>query len=137
MHRCPTSCIAEIELQIQSWDSSDSADENKSEQAIYFTWKKVDKKVTTTQQVVSFNDAVCIFKSQIRVVKEHIFVKRVQNDNYNRHKAELSNSDLLVRVDFAESYKNDQQNEIQSDYFGNQKFLLFTSCCYFKGATAR
>ena len=43
---------------------------------------------------------------------------------------------MLVHVDFAESYRNDQQNEIQSAYFGNQSFSLFTSCCYFKGVTS-
>ena len=40
---------------------------------------------------------------------------------------------MLVYADFAESYRNDQQNEIPSSYFGNQSFSLFTSCCYFKG----
>ena len=30
----------------------------------------------------------------------------------------------------------DQLNEIQSAYFGNQSFSLFTSCCYFKGVTS-
>ena len=136
MDRCPTCCVAEIELQIQPSDSSDSADENESEQVIYFTWKKVDKRVTKAQQMVSFDDAVCTFKSQIKVLKEHIFVKRVQNDAYNKHKAELSDGDLLVHVDFAESYRNDQQNEIQRTYFGNQCFSPFASCCYFKGATS-
>ena len=43
---------------------------------------------------------------------------------------------MLVHVDFAESYRNDQQNEIKSAYFGNQSFSLFTSCCYFKGVTS-
>ena len=43
---------------------------------------------------------------------------------------------MLVHVDFAESYRNDQQNEIQNAYFGNQSFSLFTSCCYFKGVTS-
>ena len=43
---------------------------------------------------------------------------------------------MLAHVDFAESYRNDQENEIQSAYFGNQSFPLFTSCCYFKGATS-
>ena len=51
--------------------------------------------------MVSFDDAVYTFKSQIRVLKEHIFVKRVQNDAYNEHKPELSDGDLLVHVDFA------------------------------------
>ena len=61
--------------------------------------------------MVSFDDVVCTFKSQIKVLKKHIFVKRVQNDAYNaynEHKAELSDGDLLVYVDFAESYRNDQ-----------------------------
>ena len=36
MDHCPTCCVAEIELQIQPLDSSDLADENESEQVIYF-----------------------------------------------------------------------------------------------------
>ena len=114
MDRCPTSCVAEIELQIQPSDSFDSADKNESEQVIYFTRKKVVKRATKAQQMVSFDDAVYTFKSQIKVLKEQMFVKRVQNDAYNRHKAELSDGDLLVHVDFAESYRNNQQTEIQS-----------------------
>ena len=65
-----------------------------------------------------------------------MFIKRVQEDAYNKHKAELYDRDLLVHFDFAESCRNDQQNEIQSAYFGNQSFSLFTSCCYFKGVTS-
>ena len=44
----------------------------------------------------AFDDTVFTFKSQIKVLKEPIFVKRVQNDAYNKHKAELSDGDLLV-----------------------------------------
>ena len=56
-----------------------------------------------TQQMVSFDDAGRTFKSQVKVLKEHIFVKRVQNDTYNKHKVELSDGDLLVHIDFAET----------------------------------
>ena len=71
-------------------------------------------------------------KEQLKVLKEHIFVKRIQNEAYNYHKDGLTEDDLLVQVDFAENYRNDQQNEIQSAYFGHQSFSLFTSCCYYK-----
>ena len=71
-------------------------------------------------------------KEQLKVLKEHIFVKRIQNEAYNSHKDGLTDDDLLVHVDFAENYRNDQQNEIQSAYFGHQSFSLFTSCCYYK-----
>ena len=75
--------------------------------------------------------------STIQIALAHILVKRVQNDTYNKHKAELSDGDLLVHVDFTESYRNDQQMEIKSAYFVKQSFSLFTSCCYFKGVTSK
>ena len=40
MDRCPNCCVTEIELQIQSLDSSESADENESEQLIILLGKK-------------------------------------------------------------------------------------------------
>ena len=61
----------------------------------------------------SLDDAVSTFKSQISVLKEYIFVKRVVKRMLITNKAELSDRDLLVHVDFAESYRNDQQDEIQ------------------------
>ena len=62
----------------------------------------------------AFDDSICTFKSQIKVLKEHIFEKRVQNDTDNKHKANLSDGNLLVHVNFAKKYSNDQQNEIKA-----------------------
>ena len=36
----------------------------------------------------------------------------------------------MLYVDFAESSKNNQQDAIQSAYFGKQCFRIFTACCY-------
>ena len=47
-------------------------------------------------------------------------------------KVSLTDNDLMVQADFAESYKNDQQDAIQNTYFGNQCFSIFMACCYFK-----
>ena len=60
---------------------------------------------------------------KVKVLKERTYVKRVQNAVYNKHRAEWSDGDMLVHVNFAESYRNDQQDEIQSAYFRNQSFL--------------
>ena len=35
-------------------------------------------------------------------------------------------------MDYSESYKNKQQDEIQSAYFGQSCFSLFTACVYHK-----
>ena len=69
-------------------------------------------------------------KEKLIVLKEYIFVKRIQNEAYNDQKDGITVDSLLVHVDFAENYRNDQQNEIQSAYFGHQSFSFFTSCYY-------
>ena len=52
-------------------------------------------------------------------------MKRVQNDAYNKHKFELSDADLLVNVDFAESYRDDKENEIQILLWKSKLFALY------------
>ena len=48
---------------------------------------------------------------KVKVLKERTYVKRVQNAVYNKHRAEWSDGDMLVHVNFAESYRNDQQSK--------------------------
>ena len=38
----------------------------------------------------------------------------------------------MLHVDIAESYKNNQQDAIQTAYYGNHCFRIFTACCYAK-----
>ena len=39
---------------------------------------------------------------------------------------------LLIHLDYSENYKSKHQNEIQSAYFGNKSFSLYTACTYYK-----
>ena len=65
-------------------------------------------------------------------LKRHIYLKRSQNRHYNHVKESLDHRQIIVHVDYTESYKNSQQNEIQSAYFGNSTFNIFTACCHTK-----
>ena len=38
----------------------------------------------------------------------------------------------IIHVDYSESYRNKQQDEIQSAYFGQTSFSIFTACVYHK-----
>ena len=38
----------------------------------------------------------------------------------------------LQYVDYSKNYQCQQQNEIQSAYFGHKSFSLFTACAYFR-----
>ena len=71
-----------------------------------------------------------MLKDKLVILKEHIHIKRRQFSAYQDMKALLGPNDLMFQFDFAESYKNDQQDAIQSAYLGNQCSSFFTACCY-------
>ena len=72
-----------------------------------------------------------MFKEEVASLKEHIHNRRKQVKACREMKASPTGNDLVVRTDFVESYKNDQQDAIKSEYFGNQCFIISTACCYF------
>ena len=75
-----------------------------------------------------------MFKDDIKILKEHIYIKTRQVNAYHEIKVSLSENILMLHVDFGESYKNDQQIVIQSAHFGNQCFRIFTACFYAKSS---
>ena len=116
---------------VKSEDSEDIESENDAAEVTFYRWQIIDKKITKATIKVSFNDVIEMFKEEFASLKGHIHIKRRQVNAYRGMKASLTDNDLMVQVDFAESYKNDQQDAIQSAYFGNQCFSIFTACCYF------
>ena len=67
-------------------------------------------------------------------LKRHIYRKREQVVSYNKQKDEMKTGEELIHVDYSESYKNTQQDEIQNAYFGQQNFSIFTSFSYYREA---
>ena len=73
-----------------------------------------------------------MFKEDLITLKEHIYNKRKQFDAYCKMKDSLAEEDIILHVDFAESYCSDQQDAMQSAYFENQSFIIFRACYYTK-----
>ena len=71
----------------------------------------------------------------LKTLKEHINIKRRQKNAYHKIKASLSENNLMLHVNFDESYKSDKQDVIHSVYFGYQCFSIFTWCCYTKSSS--
>ena len=97
---------------------------------MFYFWLIVEKKVTKSKVDVTFKGAAEMFKDDIKTLKEHIYIKRRQVNGHHEIKASVSENDLMLHVDFAESYKNDQQDAIQNPYFGYERFSIFAECCY-------
>ena len=92
------------------------------------TERKVQK-VTVTEER---SDCVENWKESVKSLKQPIFRKRSQAGSLIDAKSNLQEGQLLMQVDYSESYKNAEQNEIQSAYFGHTCFSIFTACCYYK-----
>ena len=58
-------------------------EETHGEEVKYFSWNKIENRITKATFAVAFEDAVATMKEKLTVLKEHIFIKRIQNEAYN------------------------------------------------------
>ena len=112
--------------------NSDSESGANANEVSFYKWETPDEHVAKVRITLPSDEAVDMFNASFIILKKHIYSKRVQNREYNRIKESLDHCEGLVHVDYAESYKNVHQNEIQSTYFGNSIFSIFTASCYTK-----
>ena len=62
----------------------------------------------------------------------HYFHKKTQSNKYKKQIDELKDGEAIIQVDYSKNYKNKQQNEIKSVYYGQEQFSLFTVYIYLK-----
>lgn len=128
----------ELHSDADSLSSNDSSDcenvENKTKDSVsyYELARSKDNKLTKMLFNKSIADSLYLLETSMKSLKQHIYVKRVQLNHYNDLKNNLGKNDILVHVDYSESYENKQQREIQSAYFGHTTFSIFTACCYLR-----
>ena len=113
-------------------DSSCDSEDEKCKTVTYSKWGKEDGNVSKMQITVDLEDANDLWKQAIPKLKSHIYRKRKQVMALESAKRNLSRDEILIHCDFSQSYKNNEQDEIQSAYFGYESFSLFTSCVYYK-----
>ena len=58
-------------------------EETHGEEVKYFSWNKIENRITKATFAVAFEDAVATMKEKLIVLKKHIFIKRIQNEAYN------------------------------------------------------
>ena len=63
-------------------------------------------------------------------LKLHYFTKRMQSKEYKTQTETLQPDEVIIHIDYSENYKNKQQNEIKSDFYGQGQFTIYTACIY-------
>ena len=100
-------------------DNTDSSGrETDCDQVTYSEWSQIEKKVQKITVREDRSDCVGSWKESVKSLKQHIFWKCSQAASLIEAKSNLLEGHLLMQVDYSESYKNAEQNEIQSAHFG-------------------
>ena len=111
----------------QNSAESSSEEDEKRVKIKCFQWEKNDEGfLSKIQMVHDVDDALSLWQKHVTRMKRHMFTKRQQHEVYVNLKEGLSTNEMIVHLDYSENYKSTQQNEIQSAYFGNTLFSLFT-----------
>ena len=117
--KCSSGELCQLPFNLPTESDTDSSSESDDSNNLvsFYSWETPDKHITKIQIREPFEEAAARFKKFIVTLKSHIYAKRAQNRHYNLVKESLGHGQILAHVDYAESYKNSQQNEIQSAYF--------------------
>ena len=96
-------------------------------------WKLVDRRAQKVSVSINVQEVSSRFNTHVQILKGHIHVKRIQHTAFNNVKANpKEKKEILIQVDYSENYTNKDQGQIQSAYFGQKSFSIFTACCYVK-----
>ena len=64
--------------------------------------------------------------------KMHVYNIKCQYYELKHLKANLTEDEIILSVDFLKNYDKKQHHEIQSSYFGYEAFTLYTAACYYR-----
>ena len=83
-------------------------------------------------QEVTWQEAKDLMLSERIPLQEHLTRKQIMSHEYQNQRDNLGPDEIMIHVDFARNYANDQQNAVKSAYFGTKQFSLFTVVIYYK-----
>ena len=93
-----------------------------------FKWCRENKSIGKIKATLKCDTAIKTWTPSVVNLKQHIHRKRIQVFYLNSIKKDLKNTDVLLHVDFTDSYKNACKGGIQSAYFGQSYFFIFRAC---------
>ena len=82
--------------------------------------------------VLTGSEAANELQRQIKAYLRHNYNNHRQHKELRLLKASLDPTTVVIQVDFSENYVNKQANAIQSAYFGQEGFSLYTACVWFR-----
>ena len=102
------------------------------EEVLYYKWITGEKFPEKKQQIVTGSEAASDLKVMIKSYRRHHYNRFRQHKEMKKAKeCLLGSNSAIIQVDFAENYVNTQRNAIQTAYFGQENFTLYTACVWY------
>ena len=99
-------------------------------------WRQVHRRVQKVSVSIDVQVVSACFNAHSKTLKRHIHVKRIKHTALKNKKSNLQEKkEILIQVDYGENYTcytNKGQGQVQSAYFGQKPFSIFTACCHLK-----
>ena len=99
-------------------------------------WRQVHRRVQKVSVSIDVQVVSACFNAHDKTLKRHIHVKRIKHTALKNKKSNLQEKkEILIQVDYGENYTcytSKGQGQVQSAYFGQKSFSIFTACCHLK-----
>ena len=133
---CPKYHVNEDNFE-KNFESSTDTDESDSSNSgnhfiKYDQWMTINGKASKVMVSLPFSDVLETAKEKINKFKYHPFVRNKQYRIYNNLKLQITGNTIFLYVDNVENYKNKEQGECQSAYFGQTSLSVFTAAAYIR-----
>ena len=123
---------------LDATQATDLLTEIKVDPVRYMAWKKVqievNNKTKEKMKIVNVSAAeeefIEVVKEEIMEFKDHIERVKNQYNQVKRIKEILPNNNVMVQIDFAEDYKCQSQDEIQSAYWNTTQVDIHPAVYY-------
>ena len=97
----------------------------------FLIWQPSEKYFKKEQMQSTGKDIVQYLKSKFIKLKTHFYTKRLQSAKYSHMTKNIAEGEILIHVDYSENFKNKQQEEVKTAFYGQQQFSLYTACVYY------
>lgn len=103
--------------------------ENRSDFKINL-WEKREKRIEKCKMTYSFQEISTILIERLPHFLRHHFIKRQQENSFNKDKTSACSEKFIIQCDFSENYTCFYQNEIQSAHWHQSQITVFTVCIW-------
>lgn len=93
-------------------------------------WGNENGYLSVTERSANVKQLVEEVDKQLGHYKKHVFVKRAQSSYFESCKNNLTDSEAVLQIDFAENASLVHQDEIQSAHWKHQQLTIFTAVAW-------